>query len=201
MAKRRIFAISCFTEEKNDDENAEDRERDVAIHAPGQRRIGACPGVLGEEAQNDTRGRQNPHGRGQRAGLFCFVTFPPDVVEQDIEDRHGDGGYELPDTKSRDMIREAVSQLRKDARDKMERVAGAQNDRHDAEKPVLPVPPASADHKDAEGDHGDEISDVKNRFSDCHKNSPFAQTAYESVDQFLNQADQVIAGIRLLDFE
>lgn len=151
--------------EQDDDQQAQKRKGNVPVNAPGKRRIGAQPCILREEAEGDPQGRQQIHGGGNAVLTIDLVPDPPHIVEDDVKDRHGNGGDEFAYAQGDDKVFQTSGAESQSPGDQMEGVAGAKDDGHDAEQPVLFVSPALYDHGDANSDHGSQIDCIKQCFN------------------------------------
>ncbi|MPN34369.1 hypothetical protein SDC9_181862 [bioreactor metagenome] len=98
-AESRVCLLVCALVEQDDDQQPQQGKRDVPVDAPGQRRMGAGPCVLGKQAEGNAGGCQQIDGARQQVPASDRVALPPDLVEDDIEDGHGDRGDELADAK------------------------------------------------------------------------------------------------------
>lgn len=163
-----VVLLFGAAEVKHDDQQAQQGERDVPVNAPGQRRIGGGPLVLRYHAQGDSNARQQVHQDGQVFVLGDIVAFPPYVVDQHVENRHGDGGDPLADSKGNCVVPKTGGAQGDDARNQMEGIAGAQDYGHPAENSELAaLALTSADHFNSNGDNGYEIGHVENWLHNC----------------------------------
>ena len=84
----------CAAVKQNDDQRAENGKRDVAVNTPGQRRVRTCP--CGRAPA--------PKLRPWSLVITDLVAAAPDIVQQHIEHRHGDGGDQFADTQGYRVI-------------------------------------------------------------------------------------------------
>ena len=161
--------------EQHDNQQTQQGEGNVAVDAPGERRGGAEPLVLRHHAEHDANGGEQVDGGGQAAFALDLVALPPDVVEQHIEDGHGDGGDPLAEAERHGVVFKAGGAQRQRAGDQVEGVAGAQHDGHQTEQAELLAALASADHQNTDGDDGHQIDGVKDGFDNSlHDNFLFS---------------------------
>ena len=98
-AKAAVVVLLGTLIEQDDNQQTQQCKRDVAQDTPAQRCIGAGPGVLREEAQQDAQSGQQLDGDGDALLSADVIAAAPDVVQQDVKDGHGDGGDKLSDSK------------------------------------------------------------------------------------------------------
>lgn len=155
-------------EVEHDDQQAQQGERDVPINSPGQRRIGNGPPVLRHHAQGDSNSGQQVYRDGQIFVAGDVVAFAPYVVDQHVENRHGDGCHPFADSQWNYVVSETGGAQGDDTWHQMEGIAGTQDYSHPSEKGILAgLAPASADHFNSNGDNGYEIGHVKNWLHNC----------------------------------
>lgn len=155
-------------EVEHDDQQTQQGERDVPINSPGQRRIGDGPPVLRHHAQGDSNAGQQVYRDGQIFVAGDVVAFAPYVVDQHVENRHGDGSHPFADAQWNYVVPETGGAQGDDTRHQMEGIAGTQDYSHPSEKGILAgLAPASADHFKSNGDNGYEIGHVKNWLHNC----------------------------------
>lgn len=163
-------------EVEHDDQQAQQGERDVPINSPGQRRIGDGPSVLRHHAQGDSNAGQQVYRDGQIFVAGDVVAFAPYVVDQHVENRHGDGSHPFADSQWNYVVPETGGAQGDDAWHQMEGIAGTQDYSHPSEKCILAgLAPAFADHFNSNGDNGYEIGHVKNWLHNClhYMHTPF----------------------------
>ena len=172
IAERGVLRLPGTFVEQNDDEKAQKREGDIPVNAPGQRCVGTQPCILGEEAERDPESGQEVHGGGDLIPASDLIPDPPHIVENDIKDRHGDGGDELAHAQGDGEVLKSGGAEGQRPGNQVKGVAGAQDDGHNAEQPVLFVSLAFHDHGDTGGDDGDQIDGVKQGLNNgLHRNS------------------------------
>ena len=76
-------------------------QRGCCGRSPRRGSVGAEPLVLGHHAQQDAQPGQEIHGGGQTVMSPDAIPLPPDMVEQHIENCHGDGGDPLSQAQQR----------------------------------------------------------------------------------------------------
>ena len=163
-----VVLLFGAAEVEHDDQQAQQGERDVPVDAPGQRRIGGGPLVLRHHAQGNSDACQQVHQDGQVFVLGDVVAFAPYVVNQYVENRHGDGSNPLADSQGNCVVPETGGAQGDDAWHQMEGIAGTQDYGHPSENGELAaLAPASADHFNSNGDNGYEISHVENWLHNC----------------------------------
>ena len=155
-------------EVEHDDQQAQQGERDVPIDSPGQRRIGDGPPVLRHHAQGDSNAGQQVYQGGQILAAGDVVAFAPYVVDQHVENRHGDGCHPFADSQRNHVVPETGGAQGDDTWHQMEGIAGTQDYSHPSEKGILAgLAPASAKHFNSNGDNGYEIGHVKDWLHNC----------------------------------
>ena len=153
---------------EHDDQQAQQGERDVPINSPGQRRVGDDPPVLRHHAQGDSNAGQQVYRDSQIFVAGDVVAFAPYVVDQHVENRHGDRCHPFADAQWNYVVPETGGAQGDDAWHQMEGIAGTQDYSHPSEKCILAgLAPASADHFNSNGDNGYEIGHVKNWLHNC----------------------------------
>ena len=165
--------------EQHDNQQTQQGEGNVAVDAPGERRGGAEPLVLRHHAEHDANGGEQVDGSGQAAFALDLVALPPDIVEQHIEDGHGDGGDPLAEAERHGVVFKAGGAQRQRAGDQVEGVASAQHDGHQTEQAELLVALASADHQNTDGDDRHQIDGVEDGFDNSlHDNFLFSDCLF-----------------------
>ena len=101
---------------EHDDQQAQQGERDVPINSPGQRRVGDDPPVLRHHAQGDSNAGQQVYRDGQIFVAGDVVAFAPYVVDQHVENRHGDGCHPFADAQWNYVVPETGGAQGDDAR-------------------------------------------------------------------------------------
>ena len=99
-----------------------------------------------------------------------LITLTPDVIENHIEDGHGDGGDPLAQSQGYGVVLQAGSAQCQRTGYQAEGVSRAQHHSHHAEEPVLTPSLAAPDHKNSDGNDGDEIDRVKQGLYNCLHN-------------------------------
>ena len=162
--------------EQNDDQQTHEGKGDVPVDAPGQGGVGTEPVVLGHHAQDDPQSGQSVNGDGGIFAALHMVARPPDVVENHVEDGHGDGGDPLAQTQSYGEAFQTRGTQGQCPGDQVEGIAAAQQHGHNAKEGELTVALAATDHLDSESDNGTQINGVKYGFNNClHRDFPFKQ--------------------------
>ena len=151
----------CAAVKQHNNHKPQQSKGDVAVNAPGEGRVRTEPLVLGHHAQGDTHAGQTVHGGGQAALAGDVVALPPDVVEQYIEYRHGDGGDPFTNAQGDGVVLQTGGAEGESAGDQVEGITGPQHHRHPAEQTVLRLAAAVADHQNSDGDDRNEINSVK----------------------------------------
>ena len=166
-AERAILMLFGAAIEQHDDQQTQQREGNVAVDAPRQRRGCAQPLVLRHHAKADSHGAERVHGGGQTGLSLDLIALPPDVVEQYIENGHGDGCDPLAQTKRDGVALKAGGAQRQRTRNQMEGISGSQHNGHQPEQPKLRVALAVSDHQNADGDDGYQIDRIEEGFNNC----------------------------------
>ena len=84
-----------------------------------------------------------------------------DIINKNIEHRHGNGGNQFPGAQQGCIAFQASGTQSYCARNQMKGVSSAQYDGHHTEKTELLLALAFPNHSDAESDHSDQINCVK----------------------------------------
>ena len=114
-----------------------------------------------QHAQRDTHDGQGKDRHGRSDVVLHLVALAPHVVEQYVEDGHGNRGNPLAQAQLHGISVKAGRAERQRAGDQVERITGAQNDRHPAKQLELTVALAAANHANAEGNDRHQIDDVE----------------------------------------
>ena len=165
--------------EQHDDQQPQQRERNVAVDAPRQRRGCAQPLVLRHHAKADSHSAERVHGGGQTGLSLDLIALPPDVVEQHIENGHGDGCDPLAQTKRDGVVLKAGGAQRQHTGNQVEGISGSQHNSHQPEQPKLRIALAVSDHQNADGDDGHQIERIEEGFNNClHMPFSFSQLIF-----------------------
>lgn len=146
---------SRLLKKQYDNEQTKQCKRNVAVNAPYEWRIWTQPAVLRTETQKDTECGQQVYDSRYPVFSGNVIAAPPYIIQENVKNRHCDGGDELADTEGNGIVFQSGGAQRECARNQMEGVAKPKHDCHNAEQPVLSARIAFANYDDSEGNDCD----------------------------------------------